>query len=190
MNLSGTSRSDSRRDERDRPPEALLVEWDPFCYFSSRRLDIFSGRFGRPIRTNIHTYVNVIGPNYVLAQSHFFNSSAKQRRKGERRKEKGISGRCRPSAVGPSRKGGLIRGRRDFKADASLLIPYQSHQYFGSAVAVEALSRPPSPPISEEMFRLDPLILYPDENWTDDGKITIESMFPFRKNSDENQEGD
>ena len=40
---------------------------------------------------------------------------------------------------------------------------YQPHPYFGSAVAVETLSRPPSPPVSEEMFRLDPIILYPDE---------------------------
>ena len=102
-----------------------------------------------------------------------------------------MGGRFRPSAVGPSRKGGVVRGRRDFAAaDASRLILYQPHPYFGLAVAVEALSRPPSPPISEEMFRLDPLILYPDENWTDDGKITVESMFSFRNNCDENEEGD
>ena len=63
----------------------------------------------------------------------------------------------------PSRKGGLIRGIREFKADTSRLIMYQLHPYFGSAVAVETLSRPPSPPVSEEMFRLDPLIIYPDE---------------------------
>ena len=68
-----------------------------------------------------------------------------------------------PAVGRPSRKGGLIRGIREFEADASRLIMYQPHPYFGSAVAVETLSRPPSPPVSEEMFRLDPLILYPDE---------------------------
>ena len=57
-------------------------------------------------------------------------------------------------------------------------------------MAVEAPSRPPSPPLSEEMFRLDPLIPYPDENWTDDWKITDESIIPFQNNHDENQEGD
>ena len=85
----------------------------------------------------------------------------------------------------------MVRGRRDFAdASASRLILYQPHPYFALAVAVEALSRPPSPPISEDMFRLDPLILYPDENWTDDGKITVESIFPLRNNRDENEEGD
>ena len=104
-----------------------------------------------------------------------------------------MGGRCRPWAVGPSRKGGVVRGRRDFadaSASASRLIQYQPHPYFGLSVAVEALSRPPSPPISEEMFRLDPLIPYPDQNWTDDGKIMVESMFPFRNNHDDNEEGD
>ena len=71
-------------------------------------------------------------------------------------------------------KAGVIRGIQEFEADASRRFLYQPHPYFGSAVDVEALSCPPAPPISEEMFRLDPLILYPDENWTDDGKITVE----------------
>ena len=89
-----------------------------------------------------------------------------------------MGGRCRPWAVGPSRKGGVVRGRRDFAAaDASRLILYQPHPYFGLAVAVEALSRPPSPPISEEMFRLDPLIPYPDENGQMMGKLRLNQCF-------------
>ena len=101
-----------------------------------------------------------------------------------------MGGKCRPSAVGPSRKGGVMRGRREFESDASIRFLYQPHPYFGSAVDVEALSCPPAPPISEEMFRQDPLIPYPDKNWTNDGKTTVESIFPFQNNHDDNQEGD
>ena len=88
-------------------------------------------------------------------------------------------------------KGGVIQGRRDFaETDASRHLLYQPYPYFGSALDVDALSRPPSPPVSEEMFILDPLIPYPEKNWTDDGKLTVESMFTFQNNHDENQEGD
>ena len=55
---------------------------------------------------------------------------------------------------------------------------------------VETLYFPPAQPISEEIFIMDPLILYPDANWTDDGKITVKSMFSFQNNHYENQEGD
>ena len=126
------------RQRRCRMSDRIII----FKYFLSFRLDIFSDLFGRPIRTNIHTYVNMIGPNYELA-----NEGVKA--KGERRKAKGkgMGGRCRPWAVVPSRKGGVVRGIRDFAdASASRLILYQTHQYFGSAVAVETLYRPPAHP--------------------------------------------
>ena len=73
-----------------------------FFNFSSRRLDIFPDLFGRPIRTNIHTYVNVIGPNYELAQSHFFlirrrNKDVKA--KGDRKREWAEDAGRRPSVL-------------------------------------------------------------------------------------------
>ena len=71
----------------------------------------------------------------------------------------------------------MIRGRRDFEADASLRFLLQHHLYFGSAVAIETLSRPPAPPISEEMFTLDPLILYPDEIGQMMGKLLLDQCF-------------
>ena len=115
-NLSGTSRSDSGRDERAsaRKRRCQMSNAIVFFNFSSRRIDIFPDLFGRPIRTSIHTYVNVIGPNYEVAPSHFFNLSAKQRREGERWQEKGIGGRCRPSAVPPER-GGWYEGYGNLK---------------------------------------------------------------------------
>ena len=44
-------------------------------------------------------------------------------------------------------------------------------------MAVEALSRPPYPPISEEMFRLDPLIPYPEESGQMMGKLCLNQCF-------------
>ena len=97
----------------------------------------------------------------------------------------GDAGR-RPSVI--PEMGGVLWGRWNFTdADASRRILPRHHPYFGSVVDVEALSCPPSTPISKEMFRLDPLILYPDENWTYDGETTVESIFTFQNNRDDNQ---
>ena len=61
-------------------------------------------------------------------------------------------------------KRGVVRGRKDLAdANASCLILYQPYPYLGSAVAVETLFIPPAPPVSEEMFRLDHIILYPEK---------------------------